>query len=170
MDEPNLKELKFGRPFQEKEPLLTPSILRNIITQLIFQLTVLSILPILCKEPQYNLSIMASLIMTHFIVCQFIFARSINPYDFTLRILPSAQSSKYRLYLTILLGIIFNIAMEPSYRIVLILLAFLFSSSCLLFGMLSKFIPLSIFQRFSHEVDSFRIDDSWVRVDGFEEI
>jgi len=31
MDEPNLKELKFGRPFVEKESLMTPSILRNIV-------------------------------------------------------------------------------------------------------------------------------------------
>jgi len=32
MDEPNIKELKFGRPFYDKESLMTPSILRNIVT------------------------------------------------------------------------------------------------------------------------------------------
>lgn len=58
------------------------------------------------------------------------------------------------MYLGVILGLGLCIAIEGTYDLVIIGFALLFAMSSLLFGILSKFIPIEIFYRIIEKQDS----------------
>lgn len=74
-----------------------------------------------------------------------IFARSIEPYQLSIGLFPTGKLNQWRLYIGIIVGTALCLAIEGSYDLIAIGFAVLIAVSSLIFGVLSKFVPIGVF-------------------------